>query len=155
MLRSSFFFLSTSNSKRTECFILTKMYRDLFDQTKSLYQIRKKVKSKVDIFLKPGKTISSTCIWHFNRTIEWTFFWDNSGTIHGWHTVNTRMIPWIWIHLCWIPFGNQICSLPMRKVPIFMMSPLTTSCCGFPKMAKCSTVSGKPLLLRVLWFLWA
>lgn len=101
---------------------------------------------KVNRFLKPGWAISGSCIWHLCRTTEWTFFWDSSGMIHGWHTVSTQMIPWIWIPQCWIRFGNRICSLPMKRVPISMMSPLTTSCCGFPKMAKCSTVLGKLLV---------
>lgn len=68
--------------------------------------------------------------------------------IHGWHIASTLMILWTWTHRCWTPSGNQICFLPMRRVPTSMMSPLTTNCFGFQRMAKCSTVSGKlPLVV--------
>lgn len=94
--------------------------------------------------------IDNSYAWRFCRTTEWIFFWDNSGMIHGWHIASTLMILWTWTHRCWTPFGNQICSLPMRRGPTSMMLPRTTNYFVFQKMAKYSTVSGK--LLSVTLF---
>lgn len=113
----------------------------------------RRVRGNVDRPFMPDWVISNSYAWGFYRTTEWTFFWGNSGMIQGWHIASTLMIPWTWTHPCWTPFGNQIYSLPMRRVPTSMMSPPTTNCFEFQKMAKYSTVSGKLLLAAPVYFI--
>lgn len=97
--------------------------------------------------------LSNLFTWHFCRTTEWTFFWGSSGMTHVWLTANILMIPWIWIPLCWILFGSQIYSLPMRREQISMTSQQTTSCWGFLKLERCCTVSGKPVNFNFFLFI--
>lgn len=70
-------------------------------------------------------------------------FCGKNGTTPVWLTENTPTTPLIWTPPCWIPSGNRICSLQMKKEPISTRSPQTTSCCGFSKMAAFCTASGR------------
>ncbi len=92
-----------------------------------------------------GLASSPLICWHDclcapNRITEWTFSWDSSGMTLGWPTANIPMTPLTLIPPCWTPFGNPICSLPMKREPISTRLLLTTSFWGSPKTGMFCTV---------------
>lgn len=64
----------------------------------------------------------------YHRITESISSFVRNGTILALHIVNTLMIPQTLTPPCWTPFGNLICSLPMKRVPTFMKSLQTINC---------------------------
>lgn len=131
------------------------------------------VESKVNIFINSFGSIQETTmvsitfgtgllsnsgqIYHLrnhflHRTTEWISSFARDGMILDYDfLLILRVTHWLWTQRCSSVFGSQTFSLPMRKMPTFMMWPRTTFFCLSSEMEMSWSVWGTHFLCNLVF----